>query len=486
MDTAKLRLKKIAIDELRVGMFIVNLGRSWLSHPFLRNQLKIASEKQIQKMRRYGIQEVYIDPERGMDVPSPEPHIEDSIIPVLEDSGENIPAAETPAKTEEPSLPANTLSSTPGRTTNGPFEQMEKAETGVFWEQNVGQAEKNLLSRQSPVVTRIVDQVPYAQEIKQAQVIQEEAQSAVRKIMHDVRMGRSIESDWVKRVVNKMVDSILRNHGALVSLARIKKYDEYTYVHSLNVCILCLSMGRHMSLSHEDMLEIGIGAFLHDVGKMKMPPHILQKAERLSENDWMEVRKHPIYSWEIMEQAKGIPERSRQIALQHHERCDGSGYPYGLKGDAIGLFGKVAGIVDFYDAITADRNYQKGIPPHEGIRQVYERSPVEFDRSVVDQFIQCIGIYPFGTLVLLDTEEIGIVCGVNSETLLRPKVLVIYRNSKVPYAQPLLADLREGSEQSRSYKRTIIMPLDAQKWNIRTEAYLSVIRNNLDGQGLTS
>lgn len=149
------------------------------------------------------------------------------------------------------------------------------------------------------------------------------------------------------------------------------------------------------------------------------------------------------------------------------------------------MFGKVAGIVDFYDAITADRYYQKAIPPHEGIHQIYERTEIEFDESLVEQFIQYIGIYPFGTLVLLDTEEIGIVCGVNSETLLRPKVLVIYRNSKASYAQPFLADLRERSE-SRSYKRTVIMPLDARKWNIRIEAYLSVIRNNLDAQGFAA
>jgi hypothetical protein len=132
VDIAELKLKEITIDELKVGMFIVNLGRSWLSHPFLRNQLKITSEKQIQKMRRYEIREVYIDPERGMDVPSPEPDTVDSIVPVSEDSTENIPAAKPPGEKEELSLPANTLSPTLGTKTNGPFDQMEKAETVIF------------------------------------------------------------------------------------------------------------------------------------------------------------------------------------------------------------------------------------------------------------------------------------------------------------------------------------------------------------------
>jgi HD-GYP domain-containing protein (c-di-GMP phosphodiesterase class II) len=322
--------------------------------------------------------------------------------------------------------------------------------------------------------------VPYSQEVKSARIIQQEAEGVVRNIMHDVRLGRSIQSDRVKKAVSNMVDSILRNEDALLSLTRIRKYDEYTFVHSLDVCIFCLSMARHMSLSRDEMLDMGIGALLHDCGKMKIPLQILNKPEALSANDWVEVRKHPLYSREIMEKSPGIPERSKELALQHHERFNGAGYPFGLQGDGIGIFGQVAGIVDFYDAITADRPYRKALQPHEGIRQIYERCQVEFSGFLVERFIQCIGIYPFGTLVLLDTEEMGIVCGVNSETLLRPKVLVIYRNSKTPYAQPFLVDLVEKSDQA--FKRTIIMPLDAQKWNIQVEAYLSEIRKNLNSQ----
>ncbi len=513
MDTAKLKLKKIRIDELKVDMFIVNLGRSWFSHPFLRNQLKITSEKQIQKLRRYGIQEVYIDPERGMDLPLPEVEFADPIAPVpvelneseefpepeqfteseeateSEELTEIVPAAEeAPEETKEISSPIDTPSTldppspTLEEDADVSFEQLEKPESVVYWEKNIGRVEENLSSLQGAIVIPSVEQVPYSQEIHVARVVQQEAQTVVQNIMQDVRMGRSIQSERVKRIVNNMVDSILRNQDALVGLTRIKKYDEYTYVHSLDVCIFCISMARHLSLSREQMVDIGIGGLLHDAGKMRIPPQILKKPERLSAEDWVEVRKHPIYSLEIMEESKGIPEPSKQLALQHHERYNGSGYPFGLKGDSIGLFGQIAGIVDFYDAITADRYYQKAIQPHEAIRQIYERSHTEFNQWVVERFIQCIGIHPFGTLVLLDTEEIGIVCAINPETLLRPKVLVIYRNSKTPYAQPFLADLRERSEQSVLYKRSIIMPLDAQKWNIHIEAYLSEIRKNLDIQ----
>jgi len=199
----------------------------------------------------------------------------------------------------------------------------------------------------------------------------------------------------------------------------------------------------------------------------------------------VEMRKHPIYSVEIMEASHDLPDKSKELALQHHERCNGKGYPFGVKGETIGLFGQIAGVVDFYDAITADRPYQKAIPPHEAIRQIYEKGCLEFDRLLVERFIQCIGIYPFGTLVLLDTEEMAVVCGTQGESLLRPKVLVIYRNSKTLYPEPFMADLSEKSENSSWYRRSIIMPLDPEKWNIHLEAYLGELRKNLNGQILS-
>jgi hypothetical protein len=190
----------------------------------------------------------------------------------------------------------------------------------------------------------------------------------------------------------------------------------------------------------------------------------------------VEVRKHPVYSLEIMEESKGIPEPSKQLALQHHERYSGNGYPFGLKGEAISLGGQIAGIIDFYDAVTTDRPFQKAVQPHEAIRKLYEEGPVEFNRLMVERFIQCIGIYPYGTFVLLDTEEMGIVCGVKPEMLLRPNVLVIYQNSKTPYPQPFLADLNEKADQSSWYKRSIIMPLEPEKWKLPIDDYLGDLK----------
>lgn len=470
-------LKKIGIEELKIGMFIVNLGRSWFTHPFLRNQLLITSEKQLQKLRKYGIREVYIDSQRGLDVPyvpASNPSSENkvsSISPDPEERDPDITIVEGPdSETFHPiALETGQASSPP-----------DNAKSMAFWQERIGNIGENLSSMESPSFPGSMERISYSREIRSARLIKEEAQNVVRNVMQDIRMGRSIESDRMKRVVNTMVDSILRNEDALVSLTRIKNYDEYTFVHSLDVCIFCLSMGRHLSLSREEMLELGIGALLHDVGKMRIPSQILKKPASLTANEWIEMRKHPIYSREVMEQCKEITENSKQMALQHHERYNGSGYPFGLKGDAIGMFGQLAAIVDFYDAITSDRPYQKAIQPHDGIRQIYERSQVEFNRLLVERFIQCIGIYPFGTLVLLDSEEMGIVCGVNSETLIRPKVLVTHQNSKLPYPDPFLCNLMEKSEHSQWYKRSIVMPLDPHKWNIDIESYFPEIRKKLN------
>jgi len=484
-------LKKISVADLKVGMFIVNLGLSWIHHPFFRNQLKITSEKQIEKLKNHGISDVYIDPDRGLDFLPPKMDWDDTlsllakkIEPRLVSLGEEGGKSLSLSPNGSPVPSAFHLEENPANHEVGPDlppGQRQQSDSVAYWTAEVGKVAESLPGQDIPPGIPFEDHIPYAKELETAQVVQKEAQIVVANIMNEVRMGKSIESERVKKVVNSMVDSILRNPDALVSLTQMKNYDEYTFLHSLDVCILALSMARHMSLSRGEMMEIGIGALLHDVGKMRIAPHILKKPAPLSETEWVDMRKHPIYSLEIMEASHDLPDKSKELALQHHERYNGKGYPFGVKGEKIGIFGQVAAVVDVYDAITTDRPYQKAIQPHEAIRQIYEKGYLEFDRLLVERFIQCIGIYPFGTFVLLDTEEMAIVCGPQGESLLRPKVLVIYRNSKTPYPEPFMVDLSAKSENSSWYRRSIIMPLDPKKWNFRLETYLDDLRKNLNG-----
>jgi len=241
-------------------------------------------------------------------------------------------------------------------------------------------------------------------------------------------------------------------------------------------CILCLTLGRHLNFSREELEQMGIGALLHDVGKMRIPPHILNKPGRLTEEEFNEVKKHPLYTLEVLDKSHGIPDSSKQVALQHHERYNGRGYPRGLRGEEIARFGQIAAIIDVYDAITADRVYKKAIPLHEGIRIIYQGAKEDFSQLLVEHFIQCMGIYPTGTLVLLDSEEIGIVCAVNPGKLLRPNVMLIYQDSKTRYPQPFVVDLMEKGEDSQWFKRTIVMPLDSGQWNIHIDDFMNILQ----------
>jgi HD-GYP domain-containing protein (c-di-GMP phosphodiesterase class II) len=434
------------------------LDTIWFKHPFLTGKKMITSENQIEKLRQYGVQEVYIDPERG----------EDAV------------ASETAEPSRDPSA----------RGTAGVIEKLVSETTAQTPDPSVqtivGTEEEKVLLQKLPApapqtimdysVAASKESILLAKEIEMARVVQREAQVVIRDIMQDVRLGKNIESDRVKRVVNNMIDSIFSNQAALASLTRIKDYDEYTFVHSINVCILCLTLGRHLNLSREELEQMGIGALLHDVGKMKIPPHILNKPGTLTEEEFNEVKKHPLYTMEVLEKAHGIPEASKQVALQHHERYNGRGYPRGLRGEQIGRFGQIAAIIDVYDAITADRVYKKAIPLHEGIRMIYQGIKEDFNQLLVEHFIQCVGIYPAGTLVLLDSEEIGIVCAVNPGKLLRPNVMLIYQNPKTRYPQPFVVDLMEKGEDSQWFKRTIVMPLDCRQWNIHVDDFLNSLK----------
>jgi len=436
MDANNLPLKKIKIEDLEVGMFIVDVDRSWFKHPFLTSQKMITSEKQIQKLREYGILEVYINSEKGRDTLPAQPPEKDSA-----------PAPKAIVGTEEEQALLQKLPVSPPPQTILDFPS-GRPEEGVLW----------------------------AKQIEMARSVQREAQIVIRDVLHDVRLGKNIESERVKRVVNNMIDSIFHNQAALISLTRIKDYDEYTFVHSINVCILCLTLGRHLNFTREELEQMGIGALLHDVGKMRIPAEILNKAGRLTEKEFAEIKKHPLYTLELLEKAKEISEASKHVALQHHERYNGRGYPYGLRGEEIGRFGQIAAIIDVYDAITTDRVYKKAIPLHEGIRMIYQGIKEDFSQILVERFIQCVGIYPAGTPVLLDSEEIGIVCAVNQEKLLRPNVLLIYQNSNTRYPQPFAVDLMEKREDSQWFKRTIVMPIDSRHWNIRIDDFLPSLK----------
>jgi len=372
--------KRIDVGRLRPGMYIADLGSDWMSHPFLRKSFAVKDEATIAKIVEAGIHHVYIDPAQGLDVEDAPTHNE--VERQLE---------EEMAQVATQSGPARRISTT----------------------EEMGKAKK----------------------------IHAEANQIIHNIMRDVRLGEQVRLEQVEPVVEKLTDSILRNGNALLSLCLVKNKDDYTFQHSVSVCALHVSFCRAVGMDAETIRLAGIGGLLHDIGKVKVPGEILNKPGRLEEDEFAVMKSHVTESKKILDRTAGISETSIQVAFEHHERHDGSGYPRGLKGEAISKMGKMAAICDVYDAITSDRVYHKGMAPHEALRKIFEWSKFHFDPALVQLFMRTIGIYPVGTLVMLESGRIGVVLEQSSGNLLQPTVRVFYDGRRRQYLPPQDIDL---------------------------------------------
>lgn len=404
-------IKKIKVEELKKGMYIHDFNCGWLNHPFMTNNMLVKSEEVIKKTIDYGIREVYIDTNRGYDVGD--------------------------APTEE------------------------EINAGIQTE--IARAVEQEKIERGPV--------PIQEEIVKAKEIKDEAKKTIQNIMDDIRFGRQIETEKVEHIVDKMIDSIFRNQDALVSLGRIKKKDEYTYMHSVSVGVLMISFGKHLGFDTSLLKEIGIGAMLHDIGKMMVPEAVLTKEEKLTDDEFAVMRKHAEYGRELMEKSHGMTDNAINIAAQHHERIDGTGYPQGLKGEEISYYSKAAAIADVYDAMTSQRCYQEKYMPTVVLKKLYEWSGSHYDRYLVQQFIRCVGIYPVGTLVRLESGLVGIIIKHGEKNLLHPVVRIVYNTKndnflRVPY------DIDLSYESASGGKDRILCYEPQDSFGIRPEMYL--------------
>lgn len=271
---------------------------------------------------------------------------------------------------------------------------------------------------------------PIDEELPRATALQQQANNLLDTMRDNIRAGRGIDAEGAKTVVKGMVDSVIRNPGALLWLAQIKDTDEYTATHSINVSILAIAFGQRLGLSPETLHELGLGALLHDLGKIRMPPEILKKPGRLTEQEFAVMKRHPDCGVEILRRAKGLSDAVIDVAHSHHEQANGKGYPRGLKLGQISLFARITQIVDYYDALTSDRVYRPGRPSADATRALYENQENIFDARLTEKFIRFLGIFPIGSLVELDTQEVGIVLSVNPTRSLKPTLLMVLDKSK--------------------------------------------------------
>ena len=304
-----------------------------------------------------------------------------------------------------------------------------------------------------------VRQVPLKEEMARAKLIRTKAKQAVTSMFQEVRMGNALHSNDAAGLVDEITLSVTRNPSALLSLVRLKNKDDYTYLHSVAVCALMVSLGRQLGMEGDALKSVGMAGLFHDVGKMMIPEEVLNKPGKLTDEEFGVIKTHPERGWEILKTASDVDDVALDVCRHHHERVDGRGYPDGLSGDALTLFARMGAVCDVYDAITSNRCYKTGWDPVEAIRKMAEWQEGHFDQAVFQAFVKTVGIYPVGTLVKLKSLRLGVVTDQTARSLLKPVVKVFFSIRSNGPILPELVDLSRLQDEITSVE-------DPAKWNV--------------------
>ena len=404
-------LRKIKTQQLCKGMFVHELCTTWISSPFWKSAFLLNDDETLAKIVDAQILEVIIDTQKGLDIKK---EVED--VKVIEQA---IP----PVITSEPS------------------KETKK--------------EKKILSE---VVAVSLDE-----EMERAQAILSNSRVALTEMFHEARMGKAISTDKAQNLVEDIALSVMRNSNALLGLARLKTANDYTYMHSVAVCALMISLAKQLGLSDEIVREAGTAGLFHDLGKMAVPASILDKPGKLTDEEFISIKNHPRAGYELLLGIEGISEMTLDVCLHHHEKMDGSGYPDKLSGDQISLYAKMGAVCDVYDAITSNRPYKEGWCPAESLSKMAEWSKGHFDEKIFQAFVRSVGIYPVGTLVSLQSGKLGVVIEqVVGKSLLKPKVRTFFSTRSMVHTPPELLDLSAPGMVDK-----IISKEDPKKWGLK-------------------
>jgi putative nucleotidyltransferase with HDIG domain len=271
-----------------------------------------------------------------------------------------------------------------------------------------------------------IEKVALAHELVAARKVHAKTKAVVVSMFSDVRMGKSVQVEEALILVDEINLSMERNTNALMSLIRLKTADEYTYLHSVAVCVLMVALGKQLGLRGEELKQVGVAGLLHDIGKMAVPHEILNKPDKLTDEEFDIVKNHPRRGWEILRTVFQVDVPALDVCLHHHERMDGKGYPERLSADTLTLHARMGAVCDVYDALTSDRCYKKGWEPAEAIRKMALWKDGHFDETVFRAFVKTVGIYPVGTLLKLKSGRLGLVVEQSGKSLLTPMVKVFF------------------------------------------------------------
>jgi len=387
--------RKVSTAYLKVGMYISKLDRPWVQTPFLIQGFFIEDKAGINKLVEY-CDYVYINVDMGEKA--------DMYLDML-------PSTSTPDVKVKQRLSTNR------------------------------QAENILDTGKKSV--NYVDTKTTIEELPEAKAAIDKALTSMAHIMeHDIRKGK-LDMAKAKEAVEPIVSSVIRNSDAFLWLSKLQDHDSGSYERSVQNCALGIVFGRHIGLKKDELSTLAIGLLLMDVGMIKLPKEILTKTTPLTQEETAVMRKHVAFSVEILRASKDINEHIVNIALTHHERYDGSGYPNGLVGTQTPAFGRMAAIIDCYDSMISSTPFKQAIPEHKALQNIYNLSEKFFQKDLVEQFIQCMGVYPTGSLVELTSGAVGAVLSQNTEQKMKPKILMLLDQKKRPIKKQHVLDLSD-------------------------------------------
>ncbi len=382
---------EIRVHDLKLGMFVSSLDRPWLDTPFPLQGFTVKTEKDKEHLSKY-CEYVYIDVEKS-----------------------NIK-----------SIPKHIL-----ELNKNPIATKDSAQ--IY---NLTHLDRILYQRTTN----------REEELHTAKESFEVLEDTYRNLLHDVEKDKQLDLPAVRTAIKPMVRSIVRNPDAYIWLTYLKGIDSYTYHHAISCSVWAVAFGRHLGLPAHMLNSLATGCLIFDIGKGRLPKSLLDSDMQLTQDEYEIIQKHVAYGLDIVKNQKGVDKDIIDMIRTHHERHNGGGYPAKLKNNGIPLFGRIAGLVDVYDAITSPRPFCKPVPTHEAIATLYEWRGVEFQTELIEQFIQVVGIYPVGSLVELSNQTVGVVIGQSEYFRLRPQIMVLLDENKKTLKEFYIVDLRDDAD----------------------------------------
>lgn len=439
--------KRVKVDtmNLEMGMFVALLDRPWLETPFLFQGFEIREDSEIGLLRKF-CKHVYVDLKRSS---VPEKRI--------------MEAHSIAGQSRDP------FASPPNGRVNG--NKPITLKTRLL----------RSLSRMDPT-GRLAEKVNGARHYDNKVSTQEEAPAAahayglavdaMNEVIHDLRKGGGIQVDKIKDAVSPMIDSVLRNQDAMAWLVTLRKRDEYAYNHSIATSVWALVLGRHLGFDRNGLQILAMGGILLDIGKVAIPESITNKEGPLTEEEAEIMQAHVHYGERLAKKTPGISEEVLEMIRSHHERHDGSGYPNGIAGSDIPVYGRIAGLVDCYDAMISRRPWAEPKSSYDAVRELNTLAGTEFQRELIEQFVQALGMFPTGTVVEMNTGEVGIVIEQNRIRRLRPKIMLVLDKRHEPLGSSKVIDLKSlPSDENQRRARWIVKGFESGAFGLDPEDY---------------